>query len=156
MTAMRLKNRIACCQGNHCSAPVRLIRSGVAMLEMAIVLPILLLLVLGIIEMGRVMMINQMTTNACREACRRAIVPGMDHDTVISIVNGYLDASGISQTGRQVTVRNANGQSSRLEDIGSHEPVTIQVQAPYSENTWGFTSIMGGKALVSQSTMRRE
>lgn len=131
-------------------------RRGVAMLEMAIVMPILLLLVLGIIEIGRVMMLNQMTTNGCREACRRAIVPGMDHDTVMNIANDYLDMAGVSQTGRVVDMKDANGNSVRLEDIGSHEEVVIEAEVPYANNTWGFTSIMGGKKMVCRCSMRRE
>lgn len=131
-------------------------RSGVAMLELAIVLPIFLMLVLGIIEMGRVMMIGQMTTNACREACRRAIVPGTTHQSVVDTANGYLDAAGISQEGRQVFLMNSAGERVDLDNIGSHESVTLQVRVPYSENTWGFSAVMGGKVLNSESTMRRE
>ena len=131
-------------------------RRGVAMLEMAIILPIFLLLVLGIIEMGRVMMLNQMATNGVREACRRAIVPGADHTNVMNVVNGYLNAGGVSQTGRVVQIRNQAGTSVNLSSIGSHEAVTVYVEFPYAQNTWGFTSIMGAKKLVSQSTMRRE
>jgi len=126
------------------------------MFEMAIVLPILLMLLLGIIEMGRVMMINQMATNACREACRQAIIPGATDTQITSVVNGYLDAAGISATGRQVKVMDASGTDVSLDDIGSHETVTVEVQAPYSENTWGFSAIMGGRMLVARSTMRRE
>jgi Flp pilus assembly protein TadG len=131
-------------------------RYGVAMLELAIVMPILLMLLLGIIEMGRVMMINQMATNACREACRRAIVPGADHEAVIQVVNDYLDASGVSKSNRVVQMLDSGGSAAKLGNIGSHESVTVQVSIPYSTNTWGFTSIMGKKSCVAQSTMRRE
>ena len=131
-------------------------RRGVAMLELALVLPILLMLVLGIIEMGRVMMLNQVTTNACREACRRAIIPGMSHAKVLEIVNGYLDAGGVSDEGRVVSVLDAAGNATTVESVLSHGEVTVEVQVPYAENTWGFTAIMGTKMLVSRSTMRRE
>jgi Flp pilus assembly protein TadG len=131
-------------------------RAGVAMLELAIVLPIFLLLVLGIIEMGRVMMLNQMATNGCREACRQAIVPGAKHEDILQVANGYLDASGVSSTGRVVQIRNESGSVVKLGNIQSHEPVTVRVEFPYAGNTWGFTSIMGTKKLVSQATMRRE
>ena len=131
-------------------------RRGAAMLELALVLPILLLLILGIIEMGRVMMLNQVTTNACREASRRAIIPGMTHVKVVSIVNSYLDAGGVSSTNRQVSVLDSAGNPTTVEQVQSHEAITIEVQVPYADNTWGFTSIMGTRSLVSRSTMRRE
>ena len=129
---------------------------GVAMLELAIVLPILIMLLLGIIEMGRVMMLNNVSTNAVREASRRAIRQGMTNAEVLSTVNGYLDAGGVSQTGRQVYIRNSAGASVDLTTIKSHQMVSVEVQLPYANNTWGFTSIMGAKTLVSKSKMRRE
>ena len=131
-------------------------RTGAVMLEMAIVLPIFLLLVLGIIEMGRVMMLNQMATNACREASRRAIVPGEAHGNVLKAAHKYLDASGVKQTGRVVEIRDSSGSVVDLSNINAHESVTVRIEFPYSENTWGFTSIMGGRKFASQSTMRRE
>lgn len=126
------------------------------MLELAIVLPILLMLVLGIIEMGRVMMLNQVTTNACREACRQAIIPGADHASVVKIVNDYLDAGGVSGSGREVFILDKNGNKVAVGNVLSHDAVTVYISVPYKNNTWGFTSIMGSKNLVSRSTMRRE
>ena len=131
-------------------------RRGAAMLEFAIVLPILLLIILGIIELGRVMMLNQITTNACREACRRAIIPGMTNTYVLDVANSYLDAGGISNVGRVVNVLDTGGIATTVEAVQSHGSVTIEVQIPYAQNTWGFTAITGSKSLVSRSTMRRE
>jgi Flp pilus assembly protein TadG len=137
--------------------PVRCVnRVGAAMLEFAIVLPIFLLLVFGIIELGRVMMLNQVAVNGCRAACRQAIVPGASNANVLSVVNSYLNDAGVSQTGRVVSIQNSSGTSVDLSTIGSHQSVTVRVQFPYAQNTWGFTTIVGSSNLVSQSTMRRE
>jgi Flp pilus assembly protein TadG len=126
------------------------------MLEFAIVLPIFLLLVFGIIEMGCVMMLNQVATNASREACRRAVIAGTTQDQVLAIVERYLDDSGVSKTGRVVTITDGAGNPVTVQSIRSHDPVTVTIQFPYSENTLGFTAITGGRNLVSRSTMRRE
>lgn len=132
-------------------------RRGAAMIEFALVLPMLLLLILGIIEMGRVMMLHQVSTNACREASRRAIVPGVTQSYILATANSYLDAGGISDTNRVVSVLDSEGNTvTDLSDIQSHEEVTVEVRFPYAENTWGFTAITGSKNLVSRSTMRRE
>ena len=45
-------------------------RRGAAVVEMALVLPIFFMVVLGIIEFGRAFMIGQLVTNAAREAVR--------------------------------------------------------------------------------------
>jgi Flp pilus assembly protein TadG len=136
-------------------------RRGAAMIEFAIVLPMLLLMILGIIEMGRVMMINQITTTAVRAASRRAIIPGMTNAHVLNIANNYLDGGGISKVGRDVKVLDDAGRDITSlvleEEVQSHGAVTIEVQVPYLENTWGFTAIAGKTAkAVSRSTMRRE
>lgn len=52
-----------------------------AMVEFAIVLPILLVLLLGIIEVGRMIFIYAATTNASREAVRFASAIGFDDTT---------------------------------------------------------------------------
>ena len=131
-------------------------RRGVAMLEFAICVPILLTLILGIVEIGRVMMLNQITTNACRQACRRAIIPRMENDFVNSLVHSYLDRGGVSNTGRTVEILDSAGNATMVENIPRHGEVTVQVTVPYSENSWGFTSIMGIRSSVTRSTMRRE
>ncbi len=129
---------------------------GVAMMELAIVLPILLLLLVGILELGRVVMINQIATNAVREASRVAIVPGSTDATVLSICNTYLDRGGISSTGRSVQILNSGGSPSSLTSIRSKETITVRAIIPFSENTWGFSQILGGRSFTSASTMRRE
>ena len=52
------------------------LRRGVAMAEFAIILPIFMLAVIGIIEFGRAVMVQQILVNAAREGARRAIIPG--------------------------------------------------------------------------------
>lgn len=131
-------------------------RRGTAMVELAIVLPFLLLLLLGIIEMGRVMMLHQVTTNACREAVRRAIIPGMTTDQVRSVAASYLDAGSISPTGREILILNESGVAAQVESIQSHEAVTVEIHVPYANNTWGFSRITGNSIAVSRATMRRE
>lgn len=134
----------------------RVKRRGAAMVETAVVMPFLLILLLGMIELGRVMMLNQVTTNACREACRRAVIPGMTKAKVEQICNDYLDDAGVSEEGRVVKMLDSQGNEVDPADVNSHEPVTIQIQLPYKENTWGFTKIVGLKSLSTEVTMRRE
>ena len=131
-------------------------RRGAAFLEMALVLPILLSILLGIFEMGRVMLVTHVSTSAAREACRKAIIPGATQTEIIDIVNSYLDSGNISESGRVVSILDGEGNPATVSQILPLDPVVVQVEVPYSENTWGFTSIMGGNSLVVRSTMRRE
>ena len=140
--------------------PIRLLSRrrtrGAAMLELALVLPILLMLFFGIIEVGRMMMLNQVTTNAAREGSRRAILPGMTNENVEAIINDYLDRGSISNTGRSIQILDEFGTQSVISDIKSHSQVVIEITIPYNENSFGFTRIFGSTNLTSRSTMRRE
>jgi Flp pilus assembly protein TadG len=49
-------------------------RSGAAAVEFALVFPLLLVMLLGIFEFGRVWNIHQVVTDAAREGARRAVV----------------------------------------------------------------------------------
>ena len=47
-------------------------RRGVAVVEFAIIAPIVFLVIFGLMEMGRLVMVKQAVTNAAREGCREA------------------------------------------------------------------------------------
>lgn len=61
---------------------------GQAILELALVLPILLLLVFGTIEFGRIYSTQLIITNSAREGARMAAV-GSDNSHVISAIENY-------------------------------------------------------------------
>lgn len=89
---------------------------GQAVVELALVLPILLLILFGIFEFGRIFNADLVITNASREGARKAAVGGSDSE-VASTVNsaiGLLDAaslvvtvtpSGSRTSGEQVSVQ---------------------------------------------------
>lgn len=77
---------------------IRIIKGqkGAALVEFAIVLPLLALLVGGMIELGLLLYNQQVITNASREAARAGIVKGDDEtfsndDELIAIVKNYCD-----------------------------------------------------------------
>ena len=63
---------------------------GAALLEMALTLPLLLLVCVGILEFGRAYQTWQVITNAAREGARIAVLPGMDDAAVRSRVQQYM------------------------------------------------------------------
>jgi Flp pilus assembly protein TadG len=66
---------------------------GQAVIEFALVLPLLLLLVFGITEFGRAWMTKNILTSAAREGCRMAVVTDPDVPLVESRV-GEVCAAG--------------------------------------------------------------
>jgi Flp pilus assembly protein TadG len=65
---------------------------GGALIEFAIILPVLLVLLLGISELGFLFYNKAMITNASREGARAAIVydePRLDEAAITTVVNNY-------------------------------------------------------------------
>jgi Flp pilus assembly protein TadG len=65
---------------------------GAALIEMALTLPLLLLLSVGVFEFGRAFQTWQVLTNATREGARVATLPGTSDDAVSTRVTDYLAA----------------------------------------------------------------
>ena len=80
-------------------------RRGAAAVEFAIVAPVFFLLVFGMIEYGRMVMVQQVLTNASREGARVGVLDPptgqMSLPIVTSTVNNYLTSAGI--TGATIT-----------------------------------------------------
>src|SRR5947209_17029419 len=86
--------RLPALPSRSCTAPKK--RRGAAAVEFAIIAPLLVALVLGLIEFGRVLMVEQILTNAAREGCRTAVLEGSTSSDVNTTVSNYLTGSGIS------------------------------------------------------------
>lgn len=68
---------------------------GAAIIEVALTLPLLLLVAVGIFEFGRAYQTSQVLTNAAREGARVAILPNQAADAAESRVRTYLQQGGL-------------------------------------------------------------
>lgn len=125
-------------------------RQATAAVEFAIVAPVFLLLVFGMIEYGRMVMVYQVITNASREGARVAVLDGATTASVVAQVNTYLSAASI--TGATVTPT-----PNPLTSAEYGDPVTVTVSIPFSQVSWLPSPMyLGGKTLTSATVMRRE
>ena len=69
-------------------------RKGQSLVEFALVLPILLLIVVGILEFGIAFRTFQVVTNAAREGARTAVLRTTDAE-VRGVVDRYLESGGL-------------------------------------------------------------
>jgi Flp pilus assembly protein TadG len=114
------------------------------------VAPIFFLLVLGMIEFGRGLMVQQVLTNAAREGARKAVLDGATTAGVQSTVNSYIASANI--TTATVTV-SPNPPSS----AASGDPVSVTVSIPFSQVSWLPTPMfLKTTTLSSVCVMRRE
>lgn len=69
---------------------------GAELIEMALVLPLLLLIIMGIIDFGFMFREMNVVTNAAREGARTGILPDYDDADIDARVQQYMDAAGVS------------------------------------------------------------
>lgn len=133
-------------------------RTGAALVEMAVVLPIFVTLLLGLVEFGRAIMVGQMVTNAAREGCRQAILDGSTNTAVESFIKGFLQTSaGVASADVTVTIAIANPLAAgQLSGATSRDLVSVQVSIPFSRVSYLPPQFLGATALTSTSAMRHE
>lgn len=73
---------------------------GSALVEAALITPLLLLLMVGIFEVARAYQTFQVLTNAAREGARAAIVPSGDEATAEALVRKYMENGQLSEAAR--------------------------------------------------------
>lgn len=125
---------------------------GQALVEFALVLPILLILLLGIIDFARAWNVYQVLTDAGREGAREAVVAnGLDVAEVQTIVITAASRAGIGLSTADVTV--ALGQ-----DRGDPTTVTVSYSHPLRYVGWalGLFGSDGNIPMTVVSTMRTE
>lgn len=133
-------------------------RSGIAAVEFAIVVPIFFLLVIGMIEVGRAMMVQQILTNASREGARRAVLEQTTTSEATAYVMNYLEGCAIQTADATVAIEDSTGASiTNLAAMTYGEPITVEVSIPHSSVSWLPTSFfMGSSVMSASSTMQTE
>jgi len=118
--------------------------------EFAVVAPLFFLLVFGMIEFGRMVMVQQIITNGSREGARVAVLDGATSGEVVAAVDAYLENASIE--GAEVSVT-PNPPSS----AGYGEPVTVVVSIPFNQVSWlPSPMFLGGNTMTATTVMRRE
>lgn len=137
-------------------SPARANRAGAAAVEMALVLMLLIVLVFGIIEFGRAIMVHQVLTNAAREGARRAVIPGATDAQVQARIDAYLDAAGIDAADATTTIE-INGSPGSISTAPSHAQIGIDVAVNYGDVSYGvFNFVAPTKTFSAHSNMRKE
>jgi hypothetical protein len=122
-------------------------RRGLAVVEMVLMLPILLFLVLGGIDMALQIHVLHNMTNAAREAAR-----------TLAVRQGTLTQA------REDALNQLGDPTGKLYTITAHEPVgggdydvTVHISVPRTQvSLGGFDGFFGAGNLNSEVTMRKE
>jgi Flp pilus assembly protein TadG len=123
-------------------------RRGAAAAEFAIVLPVFVLLIVGILEFGRMIMVQQILTNASREGARLACIDGSTESNVQTAVTQFLTNASVS--GVTVTCT-----PSTLSSATPGSQITVQTSVPFDQVSWIASSWFATDVTLSSSCMMR-
>ncbi|MEO7987690.1 MAG: TadE/TadG family type IV pilus assembly protein [Gemmatimonadales bacterium] len=126
---------------------------GQSLVEFAMVVPLLLLVVVGIIEFGRAWNQSQVVTDAARQGARTAAVLNSDpvatEDSVRHVVERALANGNIDPNANGVTIEIENFQG------GTNTPASVRVSVPYQFVMFGPVMALASQSFPDASIMLR-
>lgn len=143
-------------------------RRGASVVEAALVLPIVLLFLMGILEYGRYVMMMQVLTNAAREGAHYALIhtepftlQGVTYGNATSDVQAIVNnaCAGQQLTGQTIQVYKSDvaGNSTGVwTSAASGESVCVKISGTYHFMIPEMLSLPSSKAITAQAIMRSE
>ena len=116
---------------------------GQSLVEFALVVPIYILILMGIIEFGRAWMTMNILSSASREGARIAAVTGPDVSSVNTAVQNVLSASNLPSGTINVSGPNSNRE------------VRVTVTINYNPITGGLVPGLSNSIQLSRTTTMR-
>jgi Flp pilus assembly protein TadG len=122
---------------------------GQSLVEFALLLPVFLMLVMGVIDIARAFSALQVVTNASREGARVGILPSTAPADVTNVVNNYLASGG------QVGCNTAGANWGTAAAAGTSTTVTVTCNFVTLTGTL-IPAWNGTIALTQTASMRHE
>lgn len=122
-------------------------RTGATIAEVAVMMPIFVVIIFAMFEFTRMAVLRHTADNAAYEAARVAMVTGGTAQDALNEANRILNI--VRTNGAQVTV-----QPSVITD--ATEQITVQIDIPMDANGWILPKFTAGQQIVSSCTLRTE
>ena len=135
---------------------------GNAMIETAICLAILLLLMVGIFEVGRAYETWQVLTNAAREGARMSVTPNSDVATAKALIRKYMaDGQLVNASTAAVTIDNGasmvvNGETVTASQVTVDYPFQFIMLQPVARLVVPGTNTGSAITMRATALMRNE
>lgn len=122
-------------------------RHGAALVELALVLPVVLLLVAALLEFSRASMLKQSADTAAYEAARVGIVAAARRADIIAAADSLLRSAQLKQWSVMITPTTIDERTAW---------VRVQVDVPVAENSWISPFFFRGQTISSAVTLVTE
>lgn len=100
-------------------------RRAAAVVEMAVVMPLLLTMLFGVVEYGRRLMVHQTLINAAREATRTAVLQGSTDEDIRNRVAAYMTPAGLTSYTVNITHGTTDNPIEVVEVVVQKSSVTL-------------------------------
>lgn len=172
---MRYAHRIACRGGKG--------RPGMAAVELALLSPLFTILIMGMFDITRVLIVKMTLDDAARKGCRTGIcqrrgttapAPSSTGSNITQDIINILTDNGLDPTKATLTIKVGNGVPSVYSVSGTSpnctvtltsgpgtDPITakggtqlqVQVSMPFSSFNWGISAMFLSGATLVSETM---
>jgi Flp pilus assembly protein TadG len=111
-------------------------RRGASLVEFAVMIPVVLLFIMGIFELGQLLMTQQVVTNAAREGARRAAIASTTDSSQVDdrvreyLVRGGLPSTVVENAAKTVVSIEPEGN---LKDLEPGTPVSVSVTVRFGD-----------------------
>src|ERR1700722_2588149 len=136
-------------------------RGGAAMVELAVCLPLLVMIILGIIEFGRGMMVAELLNDSARVGARQAILAGSTNAAVTQTVTTFMQSTNVNSQAITVniTVTPAAGNpdpGNQIANAHTGDVCAIQVLVPFNQVSYIPGTYLAGETLKGTCSMLHE
>lgn len=126
-------------------------RTGLAAAEFALVLPFIVFLAIGMIEMGRGLQVKEILSDAARKGCRTGIKPLSSNSTVTTDINTVLTDNNLTSSDATITIQ-VNGATANVNTAKQNDKISVKVSIPVSKIAW-ITPLFLPASDIESSTM---
>ena len=148
----------SCC---HHRPQKRQNRAGSAIVEVAVCFPVFMLIVLGVIEFGRAMSINQMLNSAARIGCRAAVLDGSSDTAVSNLVKTQVrNTIGCQDSSITVTIVATSSRTgatlSNVSEATTGDLIDVDAFVPFADVSWAVKQWLGTARIRGEYSMQHE
>lgn len=134
------------------------IRKGVVAVEFAVVLPVILLFISGLVEFGQAFQISHVMSSASRRGVRMSTLDGTTKSQVEQAIQTQCnDTLNVSASDVSVTIEVNDSAATPLTSAQQDDKIEVVITIPYSKAGVGFfANFLTSITLRSVCTMEHE